>query len=94
VSRASRQFENNRPAGGVEHSVACPGGAFAHLRVNGESAAIPLGSTVADLLAIVGLADQAVAVEINRDLVPRARHGSVVLGDGDEVEIVTLVGGG
>ena len=35
-----------------------------------------------------------VAVEVNRELVPRARRGERVLAEGDELELVTLVGGG
>jgi thiazole synthase len=35
-----------------------------------------------------------VAVELNRDLVPRARHGEARIQDGDTLEVVTLVGGG
>ncbi|MGB2938329.1 MAG: sulfur carrier protein ThiS, partial [Phycisphaerae bacterium] len=35
-----------------------------------------------------------IAVEVNRELVPRSRHGARALAEGDAVEIVTLVGGG
>jgi thiazole synthase len=35
-----------------------------------------------------------VAIELNRDLVPRARHADTSIQDGDELEVVTLVGGG
>jgi sulfur carrier protein len=62
--------------------------------VNGESLAIDAGSSVADLIVRLELARQAVAVEVNLDLVPRARHAETRLQAGDRVEIVTLVGGG
>ena len=35
-----------------------------------------------------------VAVECNGQIVPRAEFGTVVLKDGDELEIVSFVGGG
>jgi sulfur carrier protein len=35
-----------------------------------------------------------VAVELNLDVVPRAKHAETLLRDGDRLEIVTLVGGG
>jgi len=35
-----------------------------------------------------------VAVEVNQELAPRVGHENHVLHDGDQVEIVTLVGGG
>jgi sulfur carrier protein len=51
-------------------------------------------ATVADLLAQLELRSQLVAVEVNRLLVPRGDHATCRLHLGDELEIVTLVGGG
>lgn len=62
--------------------------------VNGETLAIAAGASVAALLAELELGTQSVAVEVNLDLVPRARHAETRLVAGDRVEIVTLVGGG
>jgi len=62
--------------------------------VNGESRDAAPDSTLTDLLAELAINVRFVAVEVNRELVPRARHGEHVLRDGDELEIVTLVGGG
>jgi len=64
------------------------------LRVNGKAREVPEGATVRDLLATLGLPPGPVAVEVNRDVVPRARHAQHVLHEGDRVEVVTLVGGG
>jgi thiazole synthase len=50
--------------------------------------------TVAELLRDLEVRPEHVAVERNRELVPRGRHAEVRLADGDELEIVTLVGGG
>lgn len=52
------------------------------------------GLTVAELLRELGLDFRQVAVERNREIVPRARHGETVLADGDQLEVVTFVGGG
>jgi sulfur carrier protein len=62
--------------------------------VNGQPHAVADGATVATLLAELGLAGKPVAVEVNLDLVPAARHPQCRLADGDRLEIVTLVGGG
>ncbi len=62
--------------------------------VNGESRAVSVGTTVAGLLADLGLEREHVAVEANREIVPRAEHEARVLSDGDTLEIVTFVGGG
>lgn len=62
--------------------------------LNGEPRFVTEGRTVADLVAELGLVPQQVAVEKNREIVPRARHGQAPLHDGDVLEIVTFVGGG
>ena len=64
------------------------------LTVNGERREAAEGTTVAGLLAELCLANQYVAVEVNREVIPRARHCECRLKAGDRVEIVTLVGGG
>ncbi len=62
--------------------------------VNDEPRTLPEGTTLAGLLAELGRKAKFCAVERNRELVPRAEHAGCVLGDGDRLEIVTLVGGG
>ncbi|MGI6420133.1 MAG: sulfur carrier protein ThiS [Thermoguttaceae bacterium] len=64
------------------------------LTVNGNPRELADGATVAELLAALNLAERLVAVEVNLEVVPRARHGEHRLAEGDRVEIVTLVGGG
>ena len=62
--------------------------------VNDESRSLPDGSTVADLVATLGLGPRRVAVEVNRTIVPRATYGDTVLHDGDTIEVIHFVGGG
>jgi len=62
--------------------------------INGETRTVVQGTTVAALVASLGLGDRRVAVERNREVVPRAEHASTVLTAGDRVEVVTFVGGG
>ena len=65
-----------------------------HVMVNDESRTLPDGSTVADLVATLGLGPRRVAVEVNRTIVPRATYGDTVLHDGDTIEVIHFVGGG
>lgn len=65
-----------------------------NLIVNSQARSVADGVTVAALLAELGLAGKPVAVEVNLELVPAARHAQRRLADGDRLEIVTLVGGG
>jgi thiazole synthase len=62
--------------------------------LNGRSHECPESGTVADLLRQLELRPEHVAVERNRELVPRSRHGETPVRAGDELEVVTLVGGG
>ncbi len=62
--------------------------------VNGGARAIRPGTTLAELIRELELEPRFVAVEVNLELVPRARHAEHVLGAGDRLEVVTLVGGG
>ena len=64
------------------------------IRVNGEEREVPEATTVSGLLALIDVTAARVAVEVNREIVPRSRHGEHALADGDRVEIVTMVGGG
>jgi len=62
--------------------------------VNGEQREIGEGKTVADLIRHLALAPERVAVELNREVVRRARWEETKLSAGDRVEVVHFVGGG
>jgi thiazole synthase len=63
------------------------------ITINGEPKNLPERLSIAQLLQLLGM-DRRVAVEVNQEVVPRVQHDHHVLGEGDQVEIVTLVGGG
>ena len=52
------------------------------------------GKTVTEMLAVMDINGQRVAVELNEEIVPKAKYGETVLKDGDKVEVVRFVGGG
>lgn len=62
--------------------------------LNGEPRVFDAGTTIADLATLIGLDPAKVAVERNREIVPRSTLGAVVLTEGDVLEIVHFVGGG
>jgi len=64
------------------------------VRLNGKTTELPEHSTVETMLAHLGLANAPCAVEINTLLIPKARHSTTLVRQGDVVEVVTLVGGG
>ena len=65
-----------------------------HITVNGEARLAPAGSTVAVLLSSMGIDLTRVAVERNEEVIPRGTWQAATLADGDQVEIVSFVGGG
>lgn len=62
--------------------------------VNGETREVPEGITLSSLLESLEVRGPGVAVEVNAQVVRRARHPEHRLQTGDRVEIVTFVGGG
>jgi len=62
--------------------------------VNGADRQVPAPATLADLLDHLSLDPRQVVVELNREIVRRARLTEVTLADGDSVELVHFVGGG
>lgn len=61
---------------------------------NGEPLVIPAGSTIAQVLSHQQVRSDLVAVEVNLEIVPKPKHHQTVLIEGDQIEVVTLVGGG
>ena len=64
------------------------------ITVNGEPMRLPSGASVADLLERLKVLSPRVAVERNREIVPRAAYVATPLSEGDALEVVELVGGG
>jgi len=65
-----------------------------HVTVNGEPRTLAEPVTIAQFLDQLGYDRHRVAVELNRQVIPRLSHETQQLRGGDAVEIVTLVGGG
>lgn len=64
------------------------------LTVNGEPRRIENGATVSRLIEALGLDPRKLAVERNREIVPRSAYAATALAEGDRLEIVHFVGGG
>ncbi|CRK61240.1 Sulfur carrier protein ThiS @ Opine oxidase subunit C [Alloactinosynnema sp. L-07] len=64
------------------------------IEVNGEPREVADGTTVADVLAALGLPANGIAVAVDGEVVPRADHARTTVTDGAAVEILTAVQGG
>ena len=67
------------------------------LHINGEERDFgnaPTPFSLAALVELLGMKADRVAVELNREIVPRDRWGETQLKEGDRLEMVHFVGGG
>jgi thiamine biosynthesis protein ThiS len=64
------------------------------LVINGKTEQFPDGINAAQLIESLGLENERLAMEVNREIVPRSTFASRVLEAGDRIEIVRAIGGG
>lgn len=64
------------------------------LQINGEARDFTSPLSLASLVDQLGMKQDRVAIELNRNIVPREQWAETLLGEGDRLEIVQFVGGG
>lgn len=64
------------------------------ITVNGRDVNIEHPMSVRELLETVEVPPNYLAVEVNAEVVAREKYGEQMVNEGDDVEVVTLVGGG
>ena len=64
------------------------------INVNGKPMDVVSGLTVEGLLTLLNVKREYTAVAVNREITPKATYATVMLSDGDKVEIVRPMGGG
>lgn len=79
---------------GRERRIASGYNGRMQITLNGQPLDCAPSTTIAQLLDIAGYGGKRVAVELNREIVPRSQHAGRALADGDQVEIVHAIGGG
>ena len=62
--------------------------------LNGRDENVESDATIADLIAASGLAGKRVAIEVNREIVPRSDYAARRLRADDRVDVVHAIGGG
>lgn len=62
-------------------------------KINGEQVDVA-GKTLAEYIASTNYDPKRIAVEINGDIVPKAKYDETILYDEDTIEVVSFVGGG
>jgi thiamine biosynthesis protein ThiS len=64
------------------------------ITLNGEDHTVQSDASLGELLEMLELRGKRVAVEVNREIVPRSEYDSFKLNESDTVEIVNAIGGG
>ena len=64
------------------------------ITVNGEKSEHQNGLSISSLLESLDINKEHIAVELNKDIVPRTQFSEKQLKENDCLEIVTFVGGG
>jgi thiamine biosynthesis protein ThiS len=64
------------------------------LFINGEARQLPDGLSAAGLIVHLAMQNERLAMEVNREIVPRSQFDSYELKPGDRIEIVRAIGGG
>ena len=63
-------------------------------KINGIREKVKAGTTISILINDLNIANRKIALEVNGEIIPRSQFDSRILEDGDQIEIVTAVGGG
>ena len=64
------------------------------IMVNGEKQSVPDGFTAQQLVESMQLQGRRIAMEVNREIVPRSTYAKHTFNAGEHIEIVHAVGGG
>ena len=75
-------------------SPGCENSSEMQLQINGEVHEFTSPLSLASLVVQLGMKHDRVAIELNRNIVPRELWAETPLGEGDRLEIVHFVGGG
>jgi len=62
--------------------------------VNGENHTVPDNCSARFLVEILGMQNDKIAMEVNRDIVPRSQYDDFTFSENDQIEIVRAIGGG
>jgi sulfur carrier protein len=67
---------------------------FMRIQINGEGREFDGALLLSALIEQLGMKADRVAVELNRNIVPRSQWADTPVAEGDQLEIVQFVGGG
>jgi thiamine biosynthesis protein ThiS len=64
------------------------------IQLNGDSYVIDGDARLTTLIETLKMKPTRIAVELNREVIPKADYAKILLREGDELELINFVGGG
>ena len=64
------------------------------IQLNGEPKTLEKSTTIAEMVTELALDSRKIAIERNREIVPKSAYATTSLSPADEIEIVAFIGGG
>ena len=64
------------------------------ISINGKETTVENGATIEKLLFSLGVKPEGIAVELNKEIVPRTTHALTIIKENDTIEIIRMAGGG
>ena len=65
-----------------------------NISVNGETHKVPDNCSAKSLVEILGMQNDKIAMEVNREILPRSQYETFTFNENDQIEIVRAIGGG
>ncbi len=65
-----------------------------NISVNGETHNVPKNCSARALVIILNMQNDKIAMEVNREIVPRSQYDDFTFNENDQIEIVRAIGGG
>lgn len=65
-----------------------------HIILNGDQKKVTDKTSLSQLIDDLQLSGKRLAIEVNREIIPKSEHDAYILKDGDQVELVHAIGGG
>lgn len=62
--------------------------------VNGENHNVPENCSAKQLVELLNMQNDKIAMEVNREIVPRSQYENFTFNENDQIEIVRAIGGG
>ncbi len=65
-----------------------------HIFINGNKSQVDVNHRLSDLLNYLDVDINSVAIELNKEVIPKSKYNTIKLNINDKIEVVHFIGGG